>query len=117
MVLSVIYLIYSIKTRGFYYLSVNKLPMFFLIVCSFLFFVNINAKNKKCLWRFDRLCFGVYLIHPLFVHIIYSVFSFNPTIGKYYAFSLLVIFLVFTLLSFLSSFIINKINFFNKLLS
>lgn len=69
----------------------------------------INIKNRKVLWKIDRLCFGVYLIHPLFIQFFYRVFAFTPIRFSNYQIGTVLIWGIVCMLSFGLSWIANKI--------
>ena len=37
-----------------------------------------TVKNNERIWKIDRLCFGVYLVHPFFINLVYKWFKFTP---------------------------------------
>lgn len=46
----------------------------------FCLFKNLDYKNLNYkTWMLDRLCLGVYIIHPLFIHIAYRMVKINPS--------------------------------------
>ena len=70
----------------------------------------IVESRNKVLWALDRLCFAVYLIHPLFIHFCYRFLKVTPLdMGKGYVLATVVFCLVFTMCSFAGSFILNRI--------
>lgn len=81
----------------------------------FIYLLFITRKSKKIritdnlLWKIDRLCFGVYLIHPFFINVLYKVAKIYP--AKYTAYYLVVFIAwgIVVIASFFASFIINKI--------
>lgn len=74
-------------------------------------FVKMKWRYFNLLWTIDRLCFGVYLIHPLFIHFTYRFLKVTPLSCKNYPVMTIVLFLIFVLLSFSLSWILrtNKI--------
>lgn len=61
---------------------------------------DICLEKKKILWRIDRLCFGVYLVHPLFIHLAYRFIKITPvTFGDSY-FVIFLFFVIFSCCSF-----------------
>jgi len=61
------------------------------------------------LWGIDRLTFGVYLIHPIFIHLAYNFLGITPMDFKPLLLSILVIWAVVVTLSFVSSYILKHI--------
>lgn len=72
--------------------------------------------SKKCerLWEIDRLCFGVYLIHPFFIQVFYRILGFTPIRYKIYQIGTIVVFVIVTFLSFISTYILRKISVLRK---
>lgn len=60
-------------------------------------------KYTRIIWKLDRLCFGVYLIHPVFIHLTYRYFNISPTRFGNSAVSIFVFFALFCGLSFAAS--------------
>lgn len=50
-----------------------------LAACIFILFQGIGGETPKALWTLDRLCFGVYIVHPVFIHLLYRVLGCTPT--------------------------------------
>ena len=71
---------------------------------------------KKILWKIDRLCFGVYLVHPAFIHFAYSYLKWTPVTGSsdYHGLTFL-FFVAFSLLSFATAWIFKKIPGLNRI--
>ena len=61
-----------------------------------------SARIKKWLWRIDRLCFGVYLIHPVFIQGLYRIVRLTTMHFHHYRLGTVLVFLIVTALSFLS---------------
>lgn len=74
-----------------------------------LLFILHNFKYNRKIWSIDRLCFGVYLIHPVFIHLFYRVFNLTPLRLVIYPLGTIVLFIVFAILSFASSWVLRKI--------
>lgn len=81
-----------------------------MALCIFSLFRNgIRGGCSEILWKIDRLCFGVYLVHPVFIHFIYRFVKSTPvSFGRYY-FSVIGFALLFTVSSFAASMILYKI--------
>lgn len=87
--------------------------MFLFVAC-----LQIHIQDpKKILWKLDRLCFGVYLVHPIFIHLAYSYFKWTPVTGTgdYQGLTFL-FFVAFTVLSFVVTWILKKIPYLNKII-
>lgn len=72
--------------------------------------ISLNSEKKiKFLWELDRLCFGVYLIHPVFIQFAYRHLKLTPCSFELYWFAAIVFFLAFLILSFAGSFFLSLI--------
>lgn len=87
----------------------------FLLVMSLPYTVK-NSRLQSVLWKVDRLCFTVYLIHPVFVQIAYRKMRINPIDCEVWPLAIVGCFLCFSLLSFLASWFIVKIPVLKKVL-
>lgn len=57
----------------------NDCPLIAILAASiFALFISRKWKNTKWLWGVDRLCFGAYLIHPLFIQFTYRFLKVTP---------------------------------------
>lgn len=74
----------------------------------------INIKNREVLWKIDRLCFGVYLIHPVFIQAFYRTLGFTPMRFSIYQIGTVLIWGIVCLLSFGLSWIVNRISVMKK---
>ena len=70
---------------------------------------NYALKPSDTLWKMDRLCFGVYLIHPLFIQGFYRILGFTPISFRIYQIGTIVIWLIVCVASFATSWVLNKI--------
>ena len=76
----------------------------------FLLLKGSTIKASDHLWRLDRLCFGVYLVHPVFINFVYKFMKVTPLIaGKLYPLVVVLFWMLFVLSSFLASWIMGKI--------
>lgn len=71
--------------------------------------VTAGEKLKQVLWHIDRLCFGVYLVHPVFINLVYRFFKLTPVNFGDNIFAILLFFVEFTVTSFAASWIMNLI--------
>lgn len=80
-------------------------------VLIFSFFRNLSLPDKVSpfLWRIDRLCFGVYLIHPLFINFAYKFLKITPASFNNCIVMIFLFFLIFSLCSFCASLIMSMI--------
>lgn len=112
-----ILLVVLIVAGHFQYISDNNAaPLISLYAVSLFFFFmnlkfpNISERKASLIWEVDRLCFAVYLIHPFFIQLAYRYYKTTPlSFGEYYPIATFVFFVVFLLLSFACSYVLNKI--------
>ena len=71
--------------------------------------IDIPERTKTALWRIDRLCFGVYLIHPVFIHLMYRFFNISPVNFGDSILAVLVFFVGFSIVSFAASRVMSLI--------
>ena len=113
-------IIISSNILGFYTKSISSYSSPIIVIIAigiFCLFKNLDYKNLNYrIWMLDRLCLGVYIIHPLFIHIVYRLIKINPSQFKNYFVSTILFFGAFTVLSFFSSFIMSRITFIKKLI-
>lgn len=89
-------------------------------ISVFCFFIErkekpLSEQKILALWKLDRLCFAVYLIHPIFIQFTYRKLGYTPMIfSNFFEISTLVLFSIFLLLSFTFSYILNSIPIFRK---
>ena len=81
-----------------------------LAALMFVTFRSFSLEGVKTLWKVDRLCFAVYLIHPCFIHFTYRYLRITPTkfIGLYPIVTM-GFFIVFVTSSFIGSWILSKV--------
>lgn len=75
----------------------------------FLLFYRIGKPGSGRVWAMDRLCFGVYLIHPLFIQFVYKFLHITPIGTPLYPVLSVLFALVFVLLSFTASWVMAQI--------
>lgn len=85
-----------------------------LLMCAAaaVFFVTLPGdagRHSRILWGFDRLCFAVYLVHPVFVQILYKYFGLIPERHPHAAAGTVLIWIAVTVLSFLAAFVLRLI--------
>lgn len=85
-----------------------------LAAVVFLMFVSKEWSEKCWLRNVDRLCFGAYLIHPLFIQFVYRFLKITPIYFKIYPVMTLLFSIVFICLTFLASWIMRKIKILKK---
>lgn len=97
------------QDKLFLYLTNYKSPI--TAVYSILIFVLFYRIKSKCngdvLWKLDRLCFGVYLIHPIFIQAVYRFFRITPLQAGCYPVALFGFTAGFVVVSFLGSWILS----------
>lgn len=75
----------------------------------FSLFITRDWKNTSRVWELDRLCFGVYLIHPLFIQFTYRFLKVIPTDFSFYPAMTVLFATSFAILSFTTTWIMRKI--------
>ena len=90
-----------------------KSPLIALI--SFAIFSLYTKKDERIdgddwRWKIDRMCFTIYLIHPLFIQFTYRVLHLNPSNCSFYPLATIVFATIFILLSFIASYMIRLIS-------
>ena len=61
------------------------------------------------MWNVDRLCFGVYLIHPVFINFTYKLLKVSPVSFNLYWLVMPVFGVIFVIIAFFGSWIMSKI--------
>lgn len=77
-------------------------------------FISKQYEYKMGVWKIDRLCFGVYLIHPFFIQFTYRFLKLTPLNFRMYPIAVFVFFAIFLVFSFFASWFINLIPFLRK---
>ncbi|MCD8314790.1 MAG: acyltransferase family protein [Firmicutes bacterium] len=85
-----------------------------LAALIFMVFKNINQdgiteSKAALLWKIDRLCFGVYLVHPVFIQFVYRVLKITPLSFSLYPLAILAFSLFFVICSFFASRVMSLI--------
>lgn len=95
---------------GLSYLAYGSLPSVVNATMIFALFKGSRGKKTERLWKMDRLCFGVYLIHPVFVNFAYKFLRFTPLeAGKWYPLAMIGFWLFFTLCALIGSWVMRKV--------
>ena len=80
-----------------------------MTMAIFNIFEDIKLQENDLLWKIDRLCFGVYLIHPLFIQFTYRVLGITPMKFGITWIGTIVLFVFFVACSFAFSYIASLI--------
>ncbi len=91
------------------YSSPQVLLMSGAIILVVATFPRSAGRFSRSLWSLDRLCFAVYLIHPVFIQIIYKYFGLIPERHPHEKLGTILVWLTVTVLSFLASFVLRLI--------
>ncbi|MBR2212035.1 MAG: acyltransferase family protein [Fibrobacter sp.] len=90
-------------------------------VSLFLFFLNlnmtVNEKWGRRLWVVDRLCFTVYLIHPVFIQLAYRKLNCVPIGSCHWIGATIIAFVVFSVLSYFFAVVLTKIPLLKRVLA
>ena len=87
-------------------------PVIALGACfSFSLFKGLSVPDRwsAAIWKIDRLCFGVYLIHPVFINFVYKFLHLTPVGFSAFQFVLALFFFGFVILSFFASWVMSLI--------
>ena len=72
--------------------------------------VGSHQNIETLLWKLDRLCFGVYLIHPVFINFVYKFVKVTPlNMEKLYPLATVGFWLIFVTCAFAASWVMNLI--------
>lgn len=81
-----------------------------ILIFSALKGVSFKKINSQSLWRADRLCFGVYIIHPVFIHFFYKFLKISPISFEHrWAVASIGFWVLFTICSFFTSWVMSQI--------
>ncbi len=89
--------------------SIENVLYVLLTVSIYVILKNIHVKNSARLWRIDRLCFGVYLIHPFFINLTYKALKITPAKFGSSVLAVIAFGLCFTVLSYGASWCLRQI--------
>lgn len=90
-------------------------PLIVILASSvFVLFINREYRNTRHIWGIDRLCFGTYLIHPLFIQFTYRFLKVTPIDFSFYPVMTVLFAIVFISLAFTATWIMRKIGFLRK---
>ena len=103
--------LYGGQDTIFPYLVDYKSPL--TAIYSVLIFVLFGSLKPRCnrnaLWKLDRLCFGVYLIHPVLIQTVYRVFRITPVHTGCYPVALFGFAAGFAIASFLGAWVLSLV--------
>lgn len=86
--------------------------------CVFAVFMNIKGeknarhereKRREIVWKVDRLCFGVYLIHPVVIQMLYRFLKMTPVRYNHYVVATMISYLEILVICFAGSKIMSLI--------
>lgn len=98
---------YTVKNAAVW-TSYNSPLILLLAITVFVIFKETDVRQTQWLWNVDRLCFAVYLIHPVFIQFTYRFLKITPT-NELYPVVTLLFFVVFLIAAFVGSWVLNKI--------
>ena len=82
-----------------------------MAVCIFLLIKGIRFRVFDFMWKMDRLCFGVYLIHLLFINLLYKFMKITPLdFGKEYLLGVFLFWISFTTVSYCTSYFMGMVS-------
>ena len=72
--------------------------------------LKVSDEQRERIWKIDRMCFGVYLIHPVFIQFFYRFLKITPMkAGAGYALAGLGLWVAFTFAAFAGSYVLGLI--------
>lgn len=81
-----------------------------LSIAVFCLFMGVKSDKIDFIWKIDRLCFGVYLIHPVFINFVYKFLKITPvTFDTFYPAMTFVFWIIFVIVSFVGVWIMYQI--------
>ena len=81
-----------------------------MVVAIFCCAKGCNFGYKNILWKIDRLCYAVYLVHPVFTNLVYKFFKVTPLIfGNVIIAGIIAFWLLFVMCGFICSKVLNMI--------
>lgn len=81
-----------------------------LAITVFVLFIGLTTTKVEFVWNIDRLCFGVYLIHPVFINFMYKFLKFTPAkFEGIYPVATFVFWMFFVSASFIGSWIMYQV--------
>jgi surface polysaccharide O-acyltransferase-like enzyme len=83
-------------------------------VAVFSLVYTFTFRQNTYIWSVDRLCFGVYLVHPVFINFTYKFLKITPLSFRWYALAGIVVWLSFVICSFFAAKILYSIPVFRK---
>ncbi len=95
-------------------LSYNSPIISAIAMLLFCFTKGFTCHDIKKIWKIDRLCFGVYLIHPVLINMMYKLLKITPVQIGLLPFSTVLFGLTFILISFIIAGVMYKINILKK---
>lgn len=88
----------------------NYMPIVALMAMSiFMIITRINFTESDLFWKLDRLCFSVYLIHPLIIQSTYRILKITPMKFGITWLGTVILFILFVVFTFGLSYIVSKI--------
>ena len=99
---------YYPKSKEF--LGYNSPMIAVLSIAVFCLFMGVKSDKIDFIWKIDRLCFGVYLIHPVFINFVYKFLKITPvTFDTFYPAMTFVFWIIFVIVSFVGVWIMYQI--------
>ncbi len=97
-------------SNGNSYFNYNSPLMVVITILVFSLIKGIKVNSTERLWQIDRLCFGVYIVHPIFINFVYKFLDVTPlNAGRGYLFMTVVFWIIFVLCSFIASWVMGQI--------
>lgn len=104
----------KVISKGSVYFGSGSVLITLTVIAIFSLIKGIDFKHSEHIWKIDRLCFGTYLIHPLFINTVYKVLKITPLSFNRYRLSTLLFWIIFAVCSLITSRIMYLIPFLRK---
>lgn len=87
-----------------------------MVVAIFCSLKGCVFRNSEILWKADRLCFAVYLCHPVFTNLVCKLFRITPLMfGDFIIIGIIVFWALFVICGFISARVIHVIPLLRKI--
>lgn len=91
-------------------MSYNSPVAVVLSASIFVLVINSNIyQPSERLWKLDRLCFGTYLIHPLFIQFVYKFMNLTPLGTPFYLVLTMIYAIGFVVAGFAAAWVMSQI--------
>lgn len=104
-----IIIIYLLSSSPASWITYDSPLIAVMAIFFFSFFaLSFSGEPKEIIWKIDRLCFGVYVIHPFFIQSFYRVIGLTPVTFASYKSATFLFVSLFSIMSFIGSYLLRK---------